>query len=200
MSTGTEREIFLATRPALHWPNCSKIYFIIDERLFPFSGVSAAGILYAISATPIYSVDTLIQVQENKHSALGSLSEISNALDIQNSAVVGEIDIARSRTVVTQAIEATAAQAEVSVSNRVPLVAGLLEPILSKDANGLVIPLFNTRSGRGAVNESNSPGSTSRMHSLAKAGVRLSRRRPVRVEGQRWSGGVEGRNRHAERR
>lgn len=109
-----------------------------------FLGCLLLAFLYAISATPIYSVDTLIQVQENKHSALGSLSEISNALDIQNSAVVGEIDIARSRTVVTQAIEATAAQAEVSVSNRIPLVAGLLGSILSKDANGLVIPLFNT--------------------------------------------------------
>ncbi|WP_071332717.1 GNVR domain-containing protein [Burkholderia contaminans] len=108
-----------------------------------FLGCLLLAFLYAISATPIYSVDTLIQVQENKHSALGSLSEISNALDIQNSAVVGEIDIARSRTVVTQAIEATAAQAEVSVSNRIPFVAGLLGSILSKDANGLVIPLFN---------------------------------------------------------
>ncbi|VWD50150.1 lipopolysaccharide biosynthesis protein [Burkholderia lata] len=109
-----------------------------------FLGCLLLAFVYAISATPIYSVDTLIQVQENKHSALGSLSEISNALDIQNSAVVGEIDIARSRTVVTQAIEATAAQAEVSVGNRIPLVAGLLGSILPKDANGLVIPLFNT--------------------------------------------------------
>jgi tyrosine-protein kinase Etk/Wzc len=109
-----------------------------------FLGCLLLAIVYAIAATPIYSVDTLIQVQENKHSALGSLSEISNALDIQNSAVVGEIDIARSRTVVTQAIDATAAQAEVSVSNRIPLVAGFLGSILSKDANGLVIPLFNT--------------------------------------------------------
>ncbi|VWC52356.1 GNVR domain-containing protein [Burkholderia lata] len=109
-----------------------------------FLGCLLLAFVYAISATPIYSVDTLIQVQENKHSALGSLSEISNALDIQNSAVVGEIDIARSRTVVTQAIEATAAQAEVSVSNRIPLVAGFLGSVLSKDANGLVIPPFNT--------------------------------------------------------
>ncbi|WP_176045203.1 GNVR domain-containing protein [Burkholderia sp. BCC1644] len=109
-----------------------------------FMGCLLLALVYAISATPIYSVDTLIQVQENKHSALGSLSEISNALDIQNSAVVGEIDIARSRTVVTQAIDETVAQAEVSVSNRIPLVSGLLGSILSKDGNGLVIPLFNT--------------------------------------------------------
>ncbi|MCM3356233.1 hypothetical protein M3615_21035, partial [Bacillus halotolerans] len=88
--------------------------------------------------------DTLIQVQENKHSALGSLSEISNALDIENSAVVGEIDIARSRAVVTQAIDATVAQVDVSVRNTIPLVGGLLGSILPKDRNGLVEPWFNT--------------------------------------------------------
>ncbi|WP_175685380.1 GNVR domain-containing protein [Burkholderia anthina] len=112
--------------------------------IFVFMGCLLLAFVYAISATPIYSVDTLIQVQENKHSALGSLSEISNALDIQNSAVIGEIDIARSRTVVTQAIDETVAQAEVSVSNRIPLVSGFLGSILPKDADGLVIPLFNT--------------------------------------------------------
>ncbi|AZQ54073.1 GNVR domain-containing protein [Burkholderia cenocepacia] len=109
-----------------------------------FLGCLLMALVYAISATPIYSADTLIQVEENKHSALGSLSEISSALDIQNSAVIGEIDIARSRTVVTQAIDDIVAQAEVSVSNRIPLVGGFLDSILSKDANGLVIPLFNT--------------------------------------------------------
>ncbi|MCM3170544.1 hypothetical protein M3617_28130, partial [Peribacillus frigoritolerans] len=81
---------------------------------------------------------------ENKHSALGSLSEISNALDIENSAVVGEIDIARSRAVVTQAIDATVAQVDVSVRNTIPLVGGLLGSILPKDRNGLVEPWFNT--------------------------------------------------------
>ncbi|QVN22005.1 GNVR domain-containing protein [Burkholderia pyrrocinia] len=120
---------------------------VFDHRyvfLAVFLGCLLLALIYAMAATPIYSVDTLIRVQENKHSALGSLSEISNALDIENSAVVGEIDIARSRTVVTQAIEATAAQADVSVGNRIPLVGGFLASILSKDADGLVVPLFDT--------------------------------------------------------
>lgn len=82
-------------------------------------------LVYAVAAAPVYSVDTLIQVEENKPSALGSLSEISKALDIQNSAVLGEIDIARSRTVVTEAINATVAQVDVSVKNQIPLVGHL---------------------------------------------------------------------------
>jgi tyrosine-protein kinase Etk/Wzc len=120
---------------------------VFDHRyafLAAFLGCLLLAIVYATAATPVYSVDTLIQVQENKHSALGSLSEISNALDIENSAIVGEIDIARSRTVVTQAIEGTVAQADVSVRNRIPLVGGFLGSILSKDADGLVVPLFST--------------------------------------------------------
>ncbi|WP_419689262.1 GNVR domain-containing protein [Burkholderia theae] len=109
-----------------------------------FAAVVAAclllAIVYAIAATPVYSADTLIQIEENKASALGSLSSISKALDIQNSAVVGEIDIVRSRSVVMEAINATAAQAEVSVENRFPLVGGLIGAFLSKDANGLAEP------------------------------------------------------------
>ncbi|KVF01001.1 GNVR domain-containing protein [Burkholderia vietnamiensis] len=109
-----------------------------------FLGCFLLALIYAVSAAPVYSVDTLIQVQENKHSALGALSEISNALDIQNSAVIGEIDVARSRTVVTQAIEETVAQAEASVGNRIPLVGGFVESVLPKDADGLVIAPFST--------------------------------------------------------
>ena len=97
-------------------------------------------IVYAVAATPVYSADTLIQIEENKASALGSLSSISKALDIQNSAVVGEIDIVRSRSVVMEAIDATAAQAEVSVENRFPLVGALIGSFLPKDANGLAEP------------------------------------------------------------
>ncbi|RQS23561.1 GNVR domain-containing protein [Burkholderia sp. Bp8998] len=103
-------------------------------------------IVYAIAAAPVYSADTLIQVEENKASALGSLSAISKALDIQNSAVTGEIDIVRSRSVVTEAIDATAAQANVSVENRFPLVGGLIGSFMPKDANGLAAAPFGLSS------------------------------------------------------
>ncbi|MCR4467005.1 GNVR domain-containing protein [Burkholderia sp. SCN-KJ] len=101
---------------------------------------------YALAAAPVYSADTLIQVEENKASALGSLSAISKALDIQNSAVTGEIDIVRSRSVVTEAIDATAAQVNVSVEHRFPLIGGLIGSLMSKDANGLVAAPFGLSS------------------------------------------------------
>ncbi|MBU9676659.1 lipopolysaccharide biosynthesis protein [Burkholderia multivorans] len=120
---------------------------VLDHRrlfLAVFFGCLLLATIYAITATPVYSVDTLIKVEENKHSALGSLSEISNALDIQSSSVVGEIDIARSRTVVTRAMDETLAQVDVSVRNPIPLIGGFVASLLRKDRNGLVVPLFNT--------------------------------------------------------
>lgn len=103
-------------------------------------------LVYAIAATPVYSADTLIQVEENKASALGSLSAISKALDIQNSAVTGEIDIVRSRSVVTEAIDKTVAQANVSVEHQFPLIGGLIGSLMPKDANGLVAAPFGLSS------------------------------------------------------
>ncbi|WP_321811203.1 MULTISPECIES: GNVR domain-containing protein [unclassified Burkholderia] len=103
-------------------------------------------LVYAIAAAPVYSADTLIQVEENKASALGSLSAISKALDIQNSAVTGEIDIVRSRSVVTEAIDTTAAQANVSAEHHFPLIGSLLGSFMSKDADGLVAAPFGLTS------------------------------------------------------
>ncbi|MCA7975626.1 lipopolysaccharide biosynthesis protein [Burkholderia cepacia] len=131
-------------QPARHATRLSPIDLlenVLDNgRLFAavFAACLLLAIVYAIAATPVYSADTLIQIEENKASALGSLSSISKALDIQNSAVIGEIDIVRSRSVVVEAMNATAAQTEVSVENRFPIVGGLIGAFLPKGANGLV--------------------------------------------------------------
>jgi tyrosine-protein kinase Etk/Wzc len=98
---------------------------------------------YAIVASPAYSADALIQIEERKASALGSLSDVSKALDIQDSTVLGEMDIVRSRTVLTQAMDATVAQADVSVKNHVPVIGGFLGSILGKEPDGLVAPLLD---------------------------------------------------------
>ena len=63
---------------------------------------------YALLATPIYTVDSLIQVEDKKGSALGALSTVADALNVGDSPVEGEIEILRSRSNVTQAVEALA--------------------------------------------------------------------------------------------
>jgi tyrosine-protein kinase Etk/Wzc len=101
-------------------------------------------VAYAIVAAPVFTADALIQVEEKKASALGSLSEVSRALDVQDSPVLGETDIVRSRTVLAQAMDATVAQADVSVKNHIPLVGRFLGSVLGKGPNGLVAPLFDS--------------------------------------------------------
>ncbi|QCP54120.1 polysaccharide biosynthesis tyrosine autokinase [Trinickia violacea] len=106
--------------------------------LWVFGVILLCTTAYVFIATPIYSVDATIQVEEKKGSALGSLSSVAKALDIENSPVLGEIEIVRSRSVLSEAIEATGAQTTVSVINTFPLIGRWLGTILPRRENGLV--------------------------------------------------------------
>ncbi|SMC82264.1 polysaccharide biosynthesis tyrosine autokinase [Polynucleobacter kasalickyi] len=107
-----------------------------------FALITAIAIVYALLAAPVYRTDALIQVEEKKGSNLGALSQITKALDIQQSPVLGEIEILRSRTVIGEAIEATNANVLIGIDNRLPLIGGWLSRILDKDADGLTKPLW----------------------------------------------------------
>jgi len=98
-----------------------------------------AAVAYALLATPIYTVDSLIQVEDKKSGALGGLSAVAQALDVSGSPVEGEIEILRSRSNVTRAVEALRLQADVEVENRLPLVGSWLARKLERDDNGLAI-------------------------------------------------------------
>ncbi|MCC8403294.1 polysaccharide biosynthesis tyrosine autokinase [Paraburkholderia sp. MMS20-SJTN17] len=103
-----------------------------------FFGCVMLSIAYIVFSSPVYLADALIQVEERKSSPLGSLSDVSRALDVQDSPIAGELDILRSREVMLKAMDTVAAQAEVSVKNSVPLVGGFLSTILPREPNGLV--------------------------------------------------------------
>jgi tyrosine-protein kinase Etk/Wzc len=120
---------------------------LIDRKRIFFgilSGCLMLSIAYIVLSSPVYNADALIQVEERKSSPLGSLSDVSRSLDVQDSPIAGELDILRSRAVMLEAMDATVAQAEVSIKNAVPLVGGFLSTILPRDPNGLVDPLFQT--------------------------------------------------------
>jgi tyrosine-protein kinase Etk/Wzc len=116
------------------------------DRKFLFIGIFAlcvaASIAYIVLSQPVYNADALIQLEERKSTTLGSLSDVSKALDVQDSPIAGELDILKSRAVMIQAMDATVAQADVSLKNPVPLVGGFLSTILHREPTGLVIPLF----------------------------------------------------------
>lgn len=114
-------------------------YFIVI-----FAVVSVFAVINALLATPIYMADSLVQIQERKGSSLGGVSQLSNGMLVenQNSSLISEIEILRSRTVIGQAVQDLKANTQISVTNRLPLVGNWLSRILSKDADGLTKPLW----------------------------------------------------------
>ncbi|ANB71522.1 lipopolysaccharide biosynthesis protein [Paraburkholderia phytofirmans OLGA172] len=100
------------------------------------------GCVYVLLATPMYSANALIQIEDKKSSALGSLSTVTRALDVNGSPILGEIDVARSRTVVTQAVEAAAADTTFTVTNTFPLFGRWLATVLSREPDGLASAPF----------------------------------------------------------
>lgn len=111
--------------------------------VFVFALAVAAAAIYAILATPIYSADSLIQVEEKKGTSLGALTQVANALGAQQSPVLGEIEILRSRSVVGRAVTALNANIEVSVENRLPIVGNWLSRTRARGPDGLAIPLWS---------------------------------------------------------
>ncbi len=115
---------------------------LLDHRwLFVFVTALAtlAAIAYALLATPVYTVDSLIQVEDKKSGALGGLSAVAQALDVSGSPVEGEIEILRSRSNVTRAVEALRLQSDAEVENRLPLLGNWLARRLERDEHGLAI-------------------------------------------------------------
>lgn len=113
-----------------------KWYFIVATLL-----AMALSLGYAIIATPVYTADALVQVEEKKGTSLiGALDQVANPLFAQSSPVVGEIEIIQSRSVIGQAVETLKANVEVSVENRLPVIGEWLSRILETDENGLAIP------------------------------------------------------------
>ncbi len=102
--------------------------------------VFTASALYTIAAEPIYSADVLIQVEEKKGSSLGALNAVANALDVQQSPVLGEIEIIRSRNVIGRAVEAERANTNIRVGNRLPIIGSWLASLCTRGADGLVKP------------------------------------------------------------
>jgi tyrosine-protein kinase Etk/Wzc len=145
-STGQERMPAIARDPSGMTPQ-DLAENVLNHR-YVFLGVFMSCLLlacmYALIATPVFSANALIQVEDKKSSALGSLSTVTKALDVDGSPILGEIDILHSRTVVTQAVEAINAETTVSVRNTFPLIGRWLATVLPKDADGLVQAPFES--------------------------------------------------------
>jgi tyrosine-protein kinase Etk/Wzc len=103
-----------------------------------FVACVALATAYAIIAPPIYQSDVLIEVEPQKGSALGALTDVEGLLAGGRSGVAGEIEILRSRAVVGRAIEASGADLEIRVLGRLPIIGGFLARRSKPGPDGLV--------------------------------------------------------------
>src|SRR5690606_212023 len=101
-----------------------------------------AGVAYALLARPVYQADALIQVEDQKGSALSGLSQLSEFIGMQQSSVAGELEILRSREVLMKAIRATQGNIEVQVDNRFPLIGGWLARRHEDESSDVADPLW----------------------------------------------------------
>ncbi len=99
--------------------------------------VLALGVAYAVLQRPIYESNLLIQVEDNEGGAAKSfLAEASSAFNVKTPSTA-EMEIIRSRTVISQAIDAT--KLDVVASPRyVPFIGGWM----ARRATGLSDPGF----------------------------------------------------------
>lgn len=107
-----------------------------------FVVVLVAGVAYALLARPVYQADALIQVEDQKGSALSGLSQLSEFIGMQQSSVAGELEILRSREVLMKAIRATQGNVEIEVDNRFPLIGGWFARRHERESRGLAEPLW----------------------------------------------------------
>jgi len=98
---------------------------------------------YALIATPIYTADALIQVENKKGgSMLGALDKISDPFSALGgkSPVIDEMEIIKSRTVLGEAIDKLKVNVNVNVDNRLPIIGNWLARVLEPEDKGLVDP------------------------------------------------------------
>ena len=100
----------------------------------------AIAIAYAMTATPIYSANALIQIS-SRQSSISSLAAFQGVGATENSsAVAEEIEILRSRSVMSRVVEDLKLNVVVEVENRVPYIGDWLSRVLARDPEGLVKP------------------------------------------------------------
>jgi tyrosine-protein kinase Etk/Wzc len=115
------------------------IFFFRWYLLSIFLGIFGIAIFYAFLATPIYSANALIQVQDRKGSSIAAVSQVDPT---STSPIVGEMEILASRSVIGQAISNLKGNISISVDSRLPLIGNFISSRLGKNVDGLANPLW----------------------------------------------------------
>ena len=113
------------------------LWYFFGTTLF----ITAIALVYALTATPIYTANSLVQVA-SKSSGIASMQALSASGGGNDSfgGMSEEIEILRSRTVMSTVVEALRLNVVVQTQNRVPLLGDWLARVLPRDEKGLVVP------------------------------------------------------------
>lgn len=98
-------------------------------------GVLAIGIAYLILRPPVWQADTLVQIDSRSPRPLASsVAQTQSGIEMPQGFVQGELEILRSREIVSRAINATNADLDLAVENRVPLIGGWYARVFGRGA------------------------------------------------------------------
>jgi tyrosine-protein kinase Etk/Wzc len=125
------------------------LWYNLRDHIKVFCGIIAVcmliAVVYWLLAAPVYKVETLIQVQKQQGSLLGSLADVAGALGT-NSAVEGELDVIKSRSIVAAAMASVNANTDISVDNYFPIIGRAYAQRHSPTSKLVAKPLFGLSS------------------------------------------------------
>ena len=108
-------------------------------------GVLVVGLLYLLIAAPVYRAETLVQIDSRGPRTLASsvaqVQQMNKDNDLQPLGYIqGELEILRSRDIVSKAIAKTRADLEVRVASRMPGIGNWYARKFARGASGPVAP------------------------------------------------------------
>lgn len=98
-------------------------------------GALAVGVAYLLFVPPVWQADTLVQIDGRAPRPMAaSIAQAQNGVEMPQGFVQGELEILRSREIVARAINATAADLEIAVDNRAPLIGNWYARVFGRRA------------------------------------------------------------------
>lgn len=113
--------------------------------LIVWLGAIALGLAYLLAVPPVWQADALVQVDGRSARPLAGTTVAQHSADAEMPAgfLQGELEILRSREIVSRAIAATSADLEIAVDNRMPLFGALYARSIGRDAEAPLPPPLN---------------------------------------------------------
>lgn len=110
--------------------------------LIVWLGAIALGLAYLLAVPPVWQADALVQVDGRSARPLAGTTVAQQSAEVEMPAgfLQGELEILRSREIVSRAIAATSADLEIAVDNRMPLIGALYARSIGRDAEAPLPP------------------------------------------------------------